>query len=119
MSDELYRPPLQYTPPPEGQEITVSMRCLWLALNGFGFPDPDPAESDAFEALWSQITAERSDNPGDTDPPLASALHWECDICKRVIPVEGPDAPAAQMRRHLEDVHPTAARIRDTFPDGI
>jgi hypothetical protein len=47
--------------PPEGVQITVSMRALWRALSGFGFDDPRQSQVDAFEALWSQIADERPD----------------------------------------------------------
>lgn len=57
MADE----PIPNDQPPEGVQITVSMRALWRALNGFGFDDPSRDEVDAFEALWAQIAAERPD----------------------------------------------------------
>jgi hypothetical protein len=61
---EVGRRQLMHTEPPEGVQITVSMRALWRALNGFGFDDPRQSQVDAFEALWSQIAAERPDARG-------------------------------------------------------
>jgi hypothetical protein len=53
--------PIMWREPPGGVEMTVSMRCLWRALNGWGFDDPTTDSADAFEALWSQIATERPD----------------------------------------------------------
>lgn len=50
--------------PPAGVEMTVSMRGLWRALRAFGTATPTAVEVDAFEALWSQIAAERPDARG-------------------------------------------------------
>jgi hypothetical protein len=58
---EVGRRMLMNIEPPEGVQITVSMRALWRALSGFGFDDPRASEVDAFEALWSQIADERPD----------------------------------------------------------
>jgi hypothetical protein len=52
------------TEPPEGVQITVSMRALWRALRPFGCGWTTREQVDAFEALWSQIAAERPDARG-------------------------------------------------------
>lgn len=62
--DEATRILLMQDEPPEGVQITVSMRALWRALLGWGFDDPSDLSQDAFEALWSQIATERPDARG-------------------------------------------------------